>query len=310
MMMSSNEVFDLTEVLNTLSNSFKCASIGFFISFKLFILFSWFKIKPIFAEIFFMATFLFDEMIFGPVKSRRLGVSLGINLLPTDNKYCTFNCVYCECGWTDIEGKKVVLPKRADYKLKLEAKLKALAGTENEPDAITFAGNGEPTIHPEFAEIIDDTIEARDKYAPNAKITVLSNASQLHKKRVKEALKKVDKNIQKLDVGTEEMFQLINQPLGNLSLNQIMDKLISFDGNLIIQTLFLRGTVDGKRIDNTIKPQFDAWLELVKKVNPQYVMIYSIDRDTPADGLKKITFSELDNIARKIWFSGIKTEVY
>ena len=257
-----------------------------------------------------MATFLFDEMIFGPVKSRRLGVSLGINLLPTDNKYCTFNCVYCECGWTDIEGKKVVLPKRADYKLKLEAKLKALAGTENEPDAITFAGNGEPTIHPEFAEIIDDTIEARDKYAPNAKITVLSNASQLHKKRVKEALKKVDKNIQKLDVGTEEMFQLINQPLGNLSLNQIMDKLISFDGNLIIQTLFLRGTVDGKRIDNTIKPQFDAWLELVKKVNPQYVMIYSIDRDTPADGLKKITFSELDNIARKIWFSGIKTEVY
>ena len=257
-----------------------------------------------------MSTFLFDEMIFGPVKSRRLGVSLGINLLPTDNKYCTFNCVYCECGWTDIEGKKVVLPKRADYKLKLEAKLKALAGTENEPDAITFAGNGEPTIHPEFAEIIDDTIEARDKYAPNAKITVLSNASQLHKKRVKEALKKVDKNIQKLDVGTEEMFRLINQPLGNLSLNQIMDKLISFEGNLIIQTLFLRGTVDGKRIDNTTKPQFDAWLELVKKVNPQYVMIYSIDRDTPADGLKKITFSELDNIARKIWFSGIKTEVY
>jgi len=257
-----------------------------------------------------MSTFLFDEMIFGPVKSRRLGVSLGINLLPTDNKYCTFNCVYCECGLTDIEGKKVVLPKRADYKLKLEAKLKALAGTENEPDAITFAGNGEPTIHPEFAEIIDDTIEARDKYAPNAKITVLSNASQLHKKRVKEALKKVDKNIQKLDVGTEEMFRLINQPLGNLSLNQIMDKLISFEGNLIIQTLFLRGTVDGKRIDNTTKPQFDAWLELVKKVNPQYVMIYSIDRDTPADGLKKITFSELDNIARKIWFSGIKTEVY
>jgi wyosine [tRNA(Phe)-imidazoG37] synthetase (radical SAM superfamily) len=257
-----------------------------------------------------MATFLFDEMIFGPVKSRRLGVSLGINLLPTDNKYCTFNCVYCECGWTDTEGKKIVLPKRADYKLKLEAKLKALAGTENEPDAITFAGNGEPTIHPEFAEIIDDTIEARDKYAPNAKISVLSNASQLHKKRVKEALKKVDKNIQKLDVGTEEMFQLINQPLGDLSLNQILDKLISFEGNLIIQTLFLRGTVDGKRIDNTTKPQFDAWLELVKKVNPQYVMIYSIDRDTPADGLKKITFSELDNIARKIRFSGIITEVY
>jgi len=257
-----------------------------------------------------MATFLFDEMIFGPVKSRRLGVSLGINLLPTDNKYCTFNCVYCECGWTDIEGKKIVLPKRTDYKLKLEAKLKALAGTENEPDAITFAGNGEPTIYPEFAEIIDDTIEARDKYAPNAKISVLSNASQLHKKRVQEALKKVDKNIQKLDVGTEEMFQLINQPLGDLTLGQIMDKLISFEGNLIIQTLFIRGVVDGNRIDNTTKPQFDAWMELVKKVNPQYVMIYSIERDTPSDGLKKITSSELDNIARKIRFLGVKAEVY
>ena len=257
-----------------------------------------------------MATFLFDEMIFGPVKSRRLGVSLGINLLPTDNKYCTFNCVYCECGWTDIEGKKIVLPKRTDYKLKLEAKLKALAGTENEPDAITFAGNGEPTIHPEFAEIIDDTIEARDKYAPNAKISVLSNASQLHKKRVQEALKKVDKNIQKLDVGTEEMFRLINQPLGDLTLDQIMDKLISFDGNLIIQTLFIRGVVDGKMIDNTTRSQFDAWMELVKKVNPQYVMIYSIERDTPSDGLKKITSSELDNIARKIRFSGIRAEVY
>ncbi len=257
-----------------------------------------------------MATFLFDEMIFGPVKSRRMGVSLGINLLPTDNKYCTFNCVYCECGWTDIEGKQIVLPKLVDYKIKLEAKLKVLIGTENEPDAITFAGNGEPTIHPDFSEIIDATIEARDKYAPKAKIVVLSNASQLHKKRVKEALKKVDQNIQKLDAGTGEMFQLINQPLGSLTLDKIVDKLFSFEGNLIIQTLFLRGEVNGQKIDNTDPTQFNAWLELVKKVKPQYVMIYPIDRDTPTTGLEKITPSEMDNIAGKIRLAGIKTEVY
>ena len=257
-----------------------------------------------------MATFLFDELIFGPVKSRRLGVSLGINLLPTDNKYCTFNCVYCECGWTDIEGKKIVLPKREEFKQKLEAKLIKLRGTENEPDAITFAGNGEPTIHPDFAAIIDDTIEARDKYAPKAKISVLSNASQLHKKRVKDALKRVDKNIQKLDAGSNEMFQLINQPLGNISLNQIVDKLLAFDGKLIIQTLFIRGTYNGNIIDNTTDKEISAWLELVKRVNPMYVMIYPIDRDTPTSDLIKIPAAELDSIAEKVRDAGIKTEVY
>ena len=257
-----------------------------------------------------MATFLFDELIFGPVKSRRLGVSLGVNLLPTDNKYCTFNCVYCECGWTDIEGKKIILPRRDEFKQKLIDKLKTLQGTENEPDAITFAGNGEPTIHPDFSEIIDDTIEARNQFAPKAKISVLSNASQLHKKRVKVALKKVDKNIQKLDAGTDEMFQRINQPLGNLSLNQIVDKLLSFEGKLIIQTLFIRGTVNGKRIDNTTEEEISKWLDLVKRVNPEYVMIYPIDRDTPAKDLEKISESELDSIARRVEEAGIETEVY
>ncbi len=257
-----------------------------------------------------MATFLFDDLIFGPVKSRRLGISLGINLLPTDNKYCTFNCVYCECGWTDIKDKNIVLPKRNDFKQKLVTKLKELQGTENEPDAITFAGNGEPTIHPDFSSIIDDTIEARNAYAPKAKISVLSNASQLHKKRVKEALRKVDKNIQKLDAGTDLMFQRINQPLGNLTLNRIVDKLLSFEGKLIIQTLFIRGNYNGKVIDNTTEEEIVNWLNIVKKVNPEYVMIYPIDRDTPANDLVKIPADELDRIARRVNKAGIKTEVY
>ncbi len=257
-----------------------------------------------------MATFLFDELIFGPVKSRRLGVSLGINLLPVDNKYCTFNCVYCECGWTELKDKKIILPKRSEFKQKLETKLKELQGTENEPDAITFAGNGEPTIHPDFDAIIDDTIAARDAFAPKAKISVLSNASQLHKKRVKEALKKVDKNIQKLDAGTNEMFQRINQPLGDLSLSQIVDKLLSFQGKLIIQTLFIRGNYNGKPIDNTTEEEISSWLEIIKKVNPEYVMIYPIDRDTPAKNLIKIQKEELDKIAERVNEAGIKTEVY
>jgi wyosine [tRNA(Phe)-imidazoG37] synthetase (radical SAM superfamily) len=257
-----------------------------------------------------MATFLFNELIFGPVKSRRLGISLGINLLPTNNKYCTFNCIYCECGWTDIKGNNIVLPKRDEIKQKLAAKLKDLQGTENEPDAITFAGNGEPTIHPDFSAIIDDTIEARNQYAPKAKISVLSNASQLHKQRVKEALTKVDKNIQKLDAGTNEMFQRINQPLGKLSLSQIVDKLLSFEGKLIIQTLFIKGTYKGERIDNTSEEELSEWLEIVKKVNPEYVMIYPIDRDTPAKDLEKIPAEKMDAIAKRVNEAGIKTEVY
>ncbi len=145
-----------------------------------------------------MAGFLFDNMVFGPVFSRRLGVSLGVNLLPLDNKYCNFNCVYCECGWTDNKQGKMILAKRENLKQQLAEKLKEIQGTVNEPDAITFAGNGEPTIHPQFAGIIDDTIELRDKYAPNAAISILSNATMLDRPKVAEALRKVDKNIQKL----------------------------------------------------------------------------------------------------------------
>ena len=257
-----------------------------------------------------MAGFLFDKLVFGPVYSRRLGVSLGINLLPVDNKYCNFNCIYCECGWTENSVSKIRLPKREDLKKQLEQKLIEIQGTVNEPDAITFAGNGEPTIHPEFAEIIDDTIELRNKWAPTAAISILSNASMLHKSKVKEALKKTDKNIQKLDTGIEETFQLLNQPVGNLTLEKIINNLLSFEGKLIIQTLFVRGNHNGNFIDNTTATEIEAWLEVVKKINPEYVMIYPIERGTPAKGLEKIPKDELKAIAEKVEAIGVKTEVY
>ena len=258
-----------------------------------------------------MSTILFDKLVFGPVYSRRLGISLGINLLPTDSKYCNFDCIYCECGWSKKSGDtKLVLPKRAKLKQLLGARLQELRGTENEPDAITFAGNGEPTIHPEFAGIIEDTIEIRNKYAPHTIISVLSNASMIHKKSVRDALMKVEKNILKLDTGIESTFQVLNQAVGNLSVEKVVDNLLLFEGKLIIQTLFVKGPYNGQYIDNSTKEEIAAWLPLVKKINPEYVMIYPIDRGTPVKELIKISQDRLDDIAQRVEAEGIKTEVF
>ncbi len=253
---------------------------------------------------------LFDKMVFGPVYSRRMGVSLGINLLPDDSKYCNFNCIYCECGWTKNNRSKLVLPEREILKEKLSNRLRELKGTTEEPDAITFAGNGEPTIHPEFDAIIDDTIKIRDKISPRTIISVLSNASMNHKPAVRKALEKVEMNIQKLDTGIENTFQRLNQPLGNLTVGKVVENLLLFKGNLIVQTLFVRGSYNGHYIDNTTPEEISAWLPLVKKINPQYVMIYPIERGTPAEGLEKIPESELNAIAAKVEAKGVKTKVY
>ncbi len=258
-----------------------------------------------------MSGFLFHETVFGPVMSRRLGVSLGINLLPVDYKYCTFNCVYCECGWTHSkpEGSNG-LPSRDEVKVLLEEKLKTMLADGQVPDAITFAGNGEPTIHPNFPGVMDDTIALRDRFFPDAKITVLSNASMLHRDDVFNALKATDKNIQKLDAGSEGMFRLINQAAGSLSLGKVVEQLCLFEGKLIVQTLFLRGEHKGESIDNTAEQEVEAWIILLQKIKPEYVMIYSIDRATPEQGIEKVSFDELSVIAKKVNMTGIKTKVF
>jgi len=256
-------------------------------------------------------TFLFDEIVFGPVKSRRFGVSLGMNLLPTNYKYCTFNCIYCECGWTfKNNAEKIKLPSREEIRSELDNRLQKMKVEGTAPDNITFAGNGEPTVHPHFSGIIDDTIELRNNYFPKAEITVLSNSSLLHKKTVFDALNKVDNNVLKLDSVIEETFENLNLPAPGIKLDSIIQNIKKFKGNQIIQTLFVRGKNNGQFVDNTTDLEIDAWLKVLNDIKPKYVMLYPIDRDTAAKGLEKISTEELESIAEKVEKIGIKTKIY
>ncbi len=257
-----------------------------------------------------MPTFLFDKIIFGPVKSRRLGVSLGINLLPTNIKVCSFDCIYCECGRNPKKyEEKAVLPSRIEVQQKLKEKLEEMVAEKMLPDVITFAGNGEPTLHPEFAGIIDDTIELRNLMTPKARIAVLSNATMIHKKEVFRALLNVDDNIQKLDSAFEETVQLLDCPNKNFNLTKTIDQLTAFQGKVIIQTLFVRGTYKEYTVDNTTEKEIYEWIELLKKIKPSQVMIYTIARDTPVDTLEKISLHELNSIAGKVKSAGFDVQV-
>jgi len=258
-----------------------------------------------------MGVFLFDDMIFGPVKSRRLGVSLGINLLPNHAKFCNFNCIYCECGWTkNKQALRMELPKAEELLIALEQKLIETNGTDTEPDSITFAGNGEPTMHPEFDVIIRETIKLRDTYASRALVSVLSNGSMLHKPNIIESLKLADNNILKLDGGTEDTIRKINMPLKAFRLHDYVNQLKRFNGKIIIQTLFVRGRFGNEIIDNTTQKEIDAWLELLQLIQPRKVMIYAIERDTPAENLEKISLAEMNRIAEQVSAKGIKSEVF
>ncbi len=255
-----------------------------------------------------MTTFLFDSIVFGPVRSRRLGVSLGINLLPVNSKICSFDCIYCECGWTDRK-EKGRLPSRKEVRTFLEEKLQSMQFKGDTLDVITYAGNGEPTLHPDFAGIIDDSIELRNKYFPWARIAVLSNSTMLDKPQVVAALKKVDQNILKLDSAFNSTIQLLNQPRVKISVKSLVENLKLFEGNLIIQTLFLRGTFEGKVVDNTTNEEVKNWLDIIKEIKPKEVMVYTIARDTPANDLEKVPLKELKIIAAKVEAMGIPVQV-
>ena len=248
-----------------------------------------------------MSTFLFDQTIFGPVISRRLGISLGINLLPNDSKLCSFNCIYCECGWNPEKGTvKAILPSRTKVKNMLREKLVEMKSNGEFPDVITFAGNGEPTMHPDFATIIDDTIQIRNEFCPGARIAVLSNSTMLHKPKVVEALKKVDDNILKLDSGISETIRLLDQPVGKFNLQEVINNIKKFDDQLIIQTMFIRGKFKDANIDNTTEQEQAAWIAILQQIRPKLVMIYTIARDTPTNDLLKVSTGELEIIAERV----------
>jgi wyosine [tRNA(Phe)-imidazoG37] synthetase (radical SAM superfamily) len=258
-----------------------------------------------------MATFLFEDVIFGPVNSRRLGVSLGINLVPVNRKVCTFNCIYCECGWTnDRHLPSEGFPSRDLVAKSLSGKLKELRGGGFLPDSLTFAGNGEPTLHPEVPGIIDDTLRIREEYAPESHIVVLSNGSLAHREGIKEALDRVDRNVLKLDTGIEDTFRRLNQPPASITLEDIIRNLKLFDHNLIIQTLFIRGSHKGAVIDNTTEEELGALLALYNEIRPAEVQVYTIARDTPVSSLNKVAVSELEAIAVRIQELGIATSVF
>lgn len=254
-------------------------------------------------------TLLFHQIIFGPIKSRRLGVSLGINLLPTDGKVCTFDCIYCECGYNE-QGIGTSLPKREQVRRELNIKLRAMLEAGEAPDVITFAGNGEPTLHPEFPGIVEDTIELRDLYFPNAKISVLSNSTTARKPAVFEALKKVENNIMKLDSAIESTVKLVDRPTQqSFSIKGLIEDLKKFEGELIIQTMFLRGIHKGQQVDNTTEEEVSAWIKAVKEIKPKQVMVYSLDRDTPEKSLHKVSAKEMEHIADRLRAEGFSVVV-
>ncbi len=253
-----------------------------------------------------MSTVLYPSPIFGPVHSRRLGISLGINLMPADGKVCSFDCIYCECGFNKEHRAHAPRPTREEVAQALEKTLQEMQQEGVSPDVLTFAGNGEPTAHPDFAAIVDDVLKVRDRWCPRAKVSVLSNSTFLHKPAVVEALKRIDNNILKLDTVDAEYIRRVDRPNAHYDVKEIIENLKQFDGQLIIQTMFMKGTSNGVSVDNTGDEYVLPWLEAVKEIRPRQVMIYTIDRETPDHDLLKATHEELDRIVKLLQENGLE----
>lgn len=252
-----------------------------------------------------MSTVIYPSPIFGPVHSRRLGISLGINLQPADGKVCSFDCIYCECGFNSDHRPSLPRPTRQEVAQALEQKLQAMVAEGALPDVLTFAGNGEPTGHPDFAAIIDDTIRLRNQYCPQAKVSVLSNSTFIHRDAVREALLRIDNNILKLDTIHPDYIQRVDRPAGHYDVARIISDMKRFEGHLIIQTMFMKGSFNGESVDNTTEAYVAPWLEAVTAIHPKEVMVYTIDRETPAHQLAKATPDELNAIRDRVIAAGI-----
>lgn len=255
-------------------------------------------------------TVLFHSTIFGPIHSRRLGVSLGINLMPNDGKVCSFDCLYCEAGYNSQGTGSTGISERKEVAAKLELKLAEMKAEGKSLDVITFSGNGEPTLCPDFPGIIEDTIQLRDRYYPNAKVSVLTNSTRIFDDSIAESLKRVDNNILKLDSAIESTMRIIDQPTSKeFTVDRVIERLKTFSGTGIIQTMILRGQHNGQTIDNTTDVEVEALIEAYRKIRPREVMLYSLDRSTPEENLQKVELTELEAIAKRIKDAGINVVV-
>ena len=246
-----------------------------------------------------------EEVVFGPIRSRRLGSSLGINLLPEKGKICTFDCIYCECGWNKDGHNDTQLPSAEKVRKALETKLQHCLAVNVPIDSITFSGDGEPTINPEFPQIIDDTIRLRNQYYPNSKITVLSNATMVHKPEVFNALRKVDNPTMKIDAPTNELIEKINHPAPGYDIHRVVEALKQFKGDFILQTMFLKS----KDFDSSSPEVLNGWMEIVRILKPREVMVYTIDRPTPEEGLQKFTVEEMRALVLPLINEGFSIQI-
>ena len=243
--------------------------------------------------------------MFGPIHSRRLGSSLGINLLPTKGKLCNFDCVYCECGWNKDGRGDRRLPTAAELRSTLEEKLKECRDAGTPIDSITFSGDGEPTLNPDFPEIIDITLELRDKYFPQAKVSVLSNATRLFRREVFEALRKVDNPILKIDAPSDELVSRINQPQGEYHVEDVVDDLMRFEGDFVLQTMFLKSP----SFDSSSPEVLEGWMDIVRKLRPREVMVYTLDREAPAQGLEKFSVDQMKALVKPLMDEGFMIQI-
>ena len=247
----------------------------------------------------------FEEIVFGPIFSRRLGSSLGVNVLPTVGKLCNFDCIYCECGWNKDGKSDGKFPRLAEVENALEAKLSKAAAEGVPVDSITFSGNGEPTVNPDFPQIVDATVRLRDKYFPQAKVSVLSNAVLAGRKDIAEALKKVDNPILKIDASSDELIEKINKPVGSYRLAEIVEALKGFDGNFVLQTMFLKSP----DFDTASKDALQGWMNIVRELRPREIMVYTIDRETPDKSLGKYTVEEMTAFVQPLLDEGFKIQI-
>lgn len=247
-----------------------------------------------------MQKVLFHSTIFGPIHSRRLGTSLGVNLLPDDGKICSFDCLYCEAGYNAQGHGTTGLPTRSQVRERLEAKLAEMKRSGERLDVITFSGNGEPTLHPEFAGVIDDTIELRDRYFPEVKISVLTNSTRIGDPDVARALRRIDNNILKLDSANQATVELLDRPAPGYNVGKIIEQLASFGDTAIVQTMICRGEHEGATVDNSTESEISGLIEAYRRIAPRQIMLYSIDRPTPETSLRKIPAEELRAIGSRI----------